>query len=105
MKNMKSAETFKNTITNDDFWSARQARRDNCGILHRKVYHANVSQPLGKYTFGYPEEKTIILVEMYTWAAYGITFRISLKFVDVEGATGTNVQLLFFLAPRSFSCE
>ena len=34
------------------------------------------------------------------WAAYGITF---LKFVDVEGAMGTNVQLLFFLAPGSFS--
>ena len=30
------------------------------------------------------------------WAAYGITF---LKFVDVAGAMGTNVQLLFFLAP------
>ena len=37
-----------------------------------------------------------------TWAAYGITF---LKFVDVEGAMGTNVQLLFFLAPGSFSGE
>ena len=56
---MKSAETFKNTIKNDDFWSAREARRENFGNLHRKVYDLSVSQPLGKYTFGYPEEKKL----------------------------------------------
>ena len=60
MENMKSAETFKNTIKNDDFWSAREARREIFGNLHRKVYDLSVSQPLGKYTFGCPEEKKTI---------------------------------------------
>ena len=57
---MKSAETFKNAIKNDDFLSAREARREIFGDLIRKVYDLRVSQPLAKYTIRQLEEKKTI---------------------------------------------
>ena len=56
---MKSAEMFKNAIKNEDFLSAREARRENFGDLIRKVYDLGVSQPLAKYTIRQLEEKKL----------------------------------------------
>ena len=64
MKNMKSAETFKNAIQKEGFLSAREARREILGNLRRNVSDLSVSQPLDKYPFGCPQEKTIACGEL-----------------------------------------
>ena len=59
MKKMKFAETFKNAIKIEHFFSAREARRENFDNLLWKVSDLRVSQALDNYPLGCPPDKKL----------------------------------------------